>query len=146
MPFEKISKHNHIDFSTPKLFYNLIETEVHTNLKEGTFIEYEKNCMQTSAVDEWRGSCEDRWYSGFGRAHCVSAQSLEFRQKGKSGTVESLLDHSCKLEEENESITHDSEPEMFYNFHKECHDGFGVIHHKYLTLYNSYIFNSSNTK
>lgn len=78
--------------------------------------------MQTSAVGEWRGSCEVRWYLGFGRARCVSAQLLEFRQKGKSDTVGSLLGHVCKLERESERIIYDSNTGMFYISFRECHD------------------------
>lgn len=90
--------------------------------------------MQTSAVGEWRGSCEDRWYLGFGRARCVSAQSPEFHQKGKSGTVESLLDHVCKLEREIERIIHEFKPDRFYTFYKECQDGSCAMYHKYPTM------------
>lgn len=53
----------------------------------------------------------------------MSAQLLEFHQKGKSGTVESLLDHVCKLEREIERIIHDSKTGRFYTFYKQCQDG-----------------------
>lgn len=64
----------------------------------------------------------------------MSAQLLEFRQKGKSGTVESLLDHVCKLEREIQRISHDSKTGRFDTFYRKRQNGSCMMHHQYLKM------------